>query len=451
MPTNDRRYLQTSLSSYERACVGKWPAERIAAYREGAEAGRVWQEKLLARSFRRNSNVIAALGQRVAPWLGCKHEASGTEEELALLAPMLKRVLTAAIVRDIAEDLAMCGMAVLHHSYTASADGLSWTPTVKVWNLETVDYDHASAAYYAWTRELGRVRIQHGDGVWTIIGSHANVPHEHGAVIPLAMSVASNLTAMIDQNQTSNAIRSPKLIGTLPSSVPVRSEIGNDLEAALVKLLQGLGVSVVSNGTEVEKLEFNASGIGQFYDVTSKLSREDIYRALIWEPGTANAAGGNYVKEMGMRDVLYSCVKADTILAADALTEGLIRPFLYFNRGITETEASISYPLPDPDEDARMKSYAERHEKLVAIIESRRKAGFEVTQRDVDLIAADLRVYAPRLADIGTEKELFAYHQRGRLFTVNEIRKSRGFAPLPGPDGARLVDDSAQSQDAATT
>lgn len=448
--STDERYLRQHLTSYDNLCLGIWPVEKVRQHRDGAEAGHVWRSKRLARVFRRDSNVVAALGQRVAPWLGCAPELSDGDESLrAELAPQISprgQLLPLAVLRDVAEDLAMCGMSVLHHPWTPRADGTRWDTTPRVWDLESVEWDHYHGIYYAWTREMGRVPIVHGDGVWTIVKSNDLHPHEHGAVIPLAINVASRMSTIVDRNNGSKAVGMPKVVGTLPASVKVQSPEGIALDTALNTMMQGLARIVIPDGTKVDKLQFDAAGMGQFFSETIKFDRTDVFFALTGQDGSAQSAGGNYQKAQVLEAVLYSWVVADVWAGSSGITSGLLRPYAAINRGNADLAPWLGWPLPDPDEDARIKSRTEREEKLVAIVQARRTAGFVVTQADVNALAAALRIPPPTLADVGTKKELFAYHQRGKLFTRNEIRESRGFAPLSGPEGKELVDEMAQPE-----
>lgn len=446
--STDRDYLAQRLSSYDPGWLGDWPVTRIREHQKGHENGHVWMGKRLARVFRRDSNVIAALGQRVAPWLGCQARLDGGDDNLrAELEPQIGPggpLLSSDILRDTAEDLAMCGMAIWHHPWKPRADGTRWDPQVEVWNLEAVGWDGYARTYYTQTRERGRVPITHGDGLWTIIRSNQLHPHEHGAVIPLAIHVASRVSTILDRNTGSRAIGMPKMIGTLPEGVQVKSPEGKDLDSALNTFMQGLSRIVVPKGTEIDKVEFGAAGLGQFFEGTIKTDRTDIFFALTGQDGSAQSAGGNYQKAQVLEAVLYAWIVADTTAGATGITSGLLRPYAAINRGDASLAPSLSWPLPDPDEDARIDSYIKREEKLVSIVQARRAAGFVVTQTDVDALARELRVTPPRLADVGTKKELFAYHQRGGLFTRNEIRESRGYEPLPSPEGEELVNELVQ-------
>lgn len=441
-------YANGERNAFEHAALGRWPIDRIASHRAGMEAGYVAQGKRLARVFRRDSNVVGALGQRILPWKGCDAKIECDDDALRdELSTSVAAQLTEPIIADIAEDLAMCGLAVLHHPWVRIGD--KWMPDVRVWDLESIEY--RGGWYWAYSREKGWEPIE-DDPAWTIIRGHNNVPHEHGAVIPLAMSVAARTTTLVDRNGSSRAVGSPKLIGTLPAGVAVKGEdgIGTDLEKSLVKSMMGaLASIVVSNGTKIEKMEFNASGLGQFYSETVKLDREDIYRAIILQPGTANAEGGNYVKEFGMHELLYNVVKADTADGGRCITHGLLRWYQLLNRGTVNPSARLNYPLPDPDEDARITAHATRIEKATAIIEGWMKAGFAIGVEDVARLERDMQVKLPALNTASKLKELFAYHQRGGIFTKNEIRGSRGYEPLAN-GGEELVDETIQQPSAGS-
>jgi hypothetical protein len=446
----DRQYLGQRLTSYEGAWLGRWPVEQIRKYRDGHEAGRVWQGKRLARVFRRDANVVAALGQRVAPWLGCKAELSGGDDALrAELTPQLAALgglLPTDVLRDVAEDLAMCGLAILHHPWKPRADGTRWEPQVEVWDLESVDWDGYHKCYYAQTREWGRVPIRHGDGLFTVVRANQLAPHEHGAVIPLALHVASRMSTIVDRNNGSRAVGMPKAIGILPDGVKVSSDEGRALEVALDHMMQGLSKLVASQGTKIDKMEFNATGMGQFFGETIKLDRTDIFFALTGQDGSAQNAGGNYQKAQVLEAVLYAWVMADTVAGGTGITTGLLRPYAAINRGDPDLAPFLTYPLPDPDEDLRVKSIGERQKLLADVVKGHRDNGFDVTQEFVDELGKKFRVDVPKIA-AKQLPELRAYHMRNGLFTRNDFRADRGRPPLPGPEGDELVLDGAVAEE----
>lgn len=461
--SKDKEYLTTAFSSYANACVGTWPIERIRQHRDAHQEGRIWAGKRLARAMLRSPEVKAALMQRVAPALGILHVLDGGREDIraeierGLWSPsMVRRLLpaqraaamaqglgrgrlyTPAVRKHVHYDLAMCGVAILQCVWHPRKDGARWDLELRPWSLEAVDYDAYAGAYYAHTREGGRVPIRHGDGKWIVIEPLACEGFDDGAVIPLALVFAASGYNAIDRAGAGRAIGSPKLKGKLPPGISTEQKEGLALEAAMETAIQGKAVLTHIDQTEVAPLEFSGNG-WQIFGDADKSHTSKIFLALTGQDGGASNSGGSYTKALILEGVLFALVEADTVAEGAALTTGALAPYAEINAGDPDLAPTLSYPLPDPEEDARLKSIAERHTKLTEIVKARREGGFAVTQEDVDELAAELRVRAPRLADIGAEKQLFAYDINGGSFTRNEHRRNRGFAALPGPKGEELI------------
>jgi hypothetical protein len=264
------------------------------------------------------------------------------------------------------------------------------------------------------------------------------------------MPFMSRGQAIVDRTGATKAVGNPKLMGTLPESVAVQSDVGKELYNMLGTMIQGLAFGVVPNGTKVDPKEFTGQG-WQIFDAAIKSDRSDIFLALTGQDGSASNSGGSYTKALVLENVLFALVEADTKAASDALTQGVLRPWAVVNLGDAAEAPAIEWPLPDPEEDARLQALATRHKELTDTVAQYRAAGFEITQAFVDALAEKLRIDAPVLAPKANAlPELFAYHQRGKLFTRDEIRESRGRAPLGGALGAELVDETIVEAEAAT-
>jgi hypothetical protein len=111
----------------------------------------------------------------------------------------------------------------------------------------------------------------------------------------------------------------------------------------------------------------------------------------------------------------------------------------------------MDIPLPDPDADARIKSYAERCEKFHAIIKAEREAGFQITQERADQLAKSLEIDTPELApvDAKTVQLALAPTDIAKVVRVDEARLSQGLPPIGDERGlmtiAELEDAKSQS------
>jgi len=402
--STDHEYLADRYSYYSRGWLGAWGIERIRDHRDGHQNGRIWMGKRLARAMYRDADIVAALRQRTAAAMGIEHILEGGSDELRgdLARGFGKRgvIFTAAAQLYTLIDLAMCGVAILQNVWRPRKDGTAWDFVIRPWNLESVDYDSYHECYYAHTRERGRVPVVHGDGKWVVVRATLDESHDLGAVIPLALPFAGNGFNLVDRAGASKAIGSPKLLGQLPPNQAPDSPEGREFQTALEGLMSGRATNVRPDKTDIKPLEFNGNG-WQIFDTAGKTYTQKIFFALTGQDGTAKNEGGSYVKAKLLAGVLFAVVEADLLALGSGVTSGSLRPYAEINTGDPDAAPSLAYPLPDPEEDARLAALAERHAALAERIDAYRDAGVLVDQALVDRLARELRVEpAPRLAEL---------------------------------------------------
>jgi hypothetical protein len=319
-------------------------------------------------------------------------------------------------------------------------DGSRWDFIVEPWDLESVECD-ARGGYVALTRD-GPVPIVHGDGKWTILRQTHTHTHENGAIVPLAINVASRGHSIVDRSAGAQAVGHPKIHAALPEKVAVDSPVGRSLEVAVQELWQGLRHIVTDNSTKLTKLEFSGQG-WQIFPEGLKLDKSDIFLALTGQDGSAANEGGSYAKAYILQGILFAWVVADTMAGSGGYTTGVLRPWAAVNRGDPDEAPVLAWPLPDPEENERLAALAKRHKEYAEAIEAHRKNGFDITPEFATKLAAQMRIDVPPLATKPLP-ELFAYNQRARLFTRDEHRIARGREPVGGEFGAEYIDDAAQ-------
>lgn len=397
--SSDSSYLGHRYEHWERTWLGEWTVERIREHRDAHQEGHVWAGKRLARFFRRDANVTGALGQRVAPWLGCPHMLEGgSERARAELTPLLSargELLSAPVKCEVAEDLAMCGLAILQTTVRPRKDGSRWDFIVEPWDLEYVEQDYRGH-YVAITRD-GRIPIVHGDGKWTIIRQIKKHPHEKGAVIPLGLNVASRGHGIVDRAAGAQAVGHPKLHASLPEKIAVSSAVGKALFKAVAELWAGPRHIVTESSTKLEKIEFNGQGWQIFGDAL-KLDKSDIFLALTGQDGSAANEGGSYAKAYILQGVLFAWVVADTLAGSSGFTTGVLRPWASVNLGDPDEAPALAWPLPDPEENERLAAIAKRHKDYAEIEKAHRENGRVFTEEDAKALATTMRIDVPALA-----------------------------------------------------
>jgi hypothetical protein len=396
--STDLRYLGHRFDNYARAWLGEWTVDRIREHRDAHQAGRIFAGKRLCRFFRRDSNYVGALGQRVAPWLATNHVLVGGDERLRLeVEPQIGLrgpMLTPPVLREMAEDLASCGLAVLQNVWRPRPDGSRWDVVCVPWDLEFVDTD-SFGRLYAITTE-GRIPIHHGDGKWIVARTVENHPYEHGAVVPLALHIADRGHTIVDGANAKFAIGNPKMHATLPEKIGVQDPVGKSLEAAVAELWQGVRHIMTTAGTKLEKLEFSGGGY-QLFPQSLKISKTDIFFALTGQDGSATNEGGSYAKAQFLQGVLRDWVTADTQSGGTAFTTGLLQPYAAVNRGDSSLAPILGWPLPDPENAERLKALAVRILDYCTVVERYQQTGHVVTPQFARDLARVFEVPAPEL------------------------------------------------------
>jgi len=438
---------------------GGFDLARARAAIETHDIGLFIESSTLAVTSMRFGPVFAALGQAIAPALALPRIVTGGTRGLARtlagdveaqLAPrrglLPSPYFPPTLWGSAAIDLRLMGFAVLQHVY-GDPDPLTGVRPIytRRWPTWAVQYRRWRRTYVAITND-GPVDIISGDGKFTLLGD-TEEPHFDGAIRALAEEV---LDGRLTQQARANYVDrygSPKLIGTMPEKVPVRGPEGDAMFDAMATIRGPDGFGVIPHGAEVDWYSLSAQQSTVFKD-----SLENVWQyvaaILLGSDGTMSPSTGVYSAPIfaGVRrDLIDRMLKA----MVRGVNLGHVAPWLAFNflasieeqraRGIW-VDPVLDIPLPDPDADARMKSYAERVEKLHTIVKQERDAGFQVTQERVNQLAEKLDVEAPVLAPAGdapTKPLELAPTDMAKVVTVNEARvAAAGLQPLP-PDDPR--------------
>jgi hypothetical protein len=343
-------------------------------------------------------------------------------------------------------DIAMMGFAVLQHVYGDDDPVTGERPVyTRRWPTWAVQWQAWRRTYVALTTE-GPVDIVNGDGKFTLIGD-TDMPHLDGAIRALGLEVLDG--SLVKQARASYVDRygNPKWLAIMPPGVKTRSEEGDDFMMAL-QLIQGPdGVGAFPHGSDYRVEQMSSQQSSVFKDALDNIWQY-VAAILLGTDGTMSPATGVYSAPIfaGVRrDIVDRRLKA----MVRGVNAGHVAPWLAFNyagsiaNDNAWVEPWLDIPLPDPEADARIKSYAERLLKLSEIVTAERNAGFAVEQERVDVIAGLLDVAPPKLAPAGQalhlpESSLDAF-VRGR-----EARQSVQLPPFGDERDDRTVEQLKQ-------
>jgi len=391
--------------------------------------------------------VLAALGQRVAPLLALPRQIKSGHRGLSrILGAELERQLVPrdglmpsehfppTVYGSVAIDLAMGGFAVLQHAYGDPDPDTGVRPIyTRRWpQWATVFYEYRRT-FVAQTTE-GPVDIVSGDGKFTLIGDSER-PHLYGAIVPLGEEALDGRTTQRSRAGYINKYGNPKWIGTLPPQVSVQSPEGKEFFAAIKTVRGPDGVVALPAGSQF-KIDGLTSGQSSAFQDALSSNWQYIAAILLGSDGTMSKDSGPYSAPI-FKGVRRDLIDRDRHATVRGINAGHIGPWLRFNYAQSIAVATgwvdpvIDIPLPDPDREARIKSYGERVLLFHQIVKAERESGFEITQDRAEQIAMSLEIETPTL-QVQSESVVplqLAPTDVAKVVFVDEARRSQG---LPG-------------------
>lgn len=249
------------------------------------------------------------------------------------------------------------------------------------------------------------IPIIHGDGRWVIFQQHeVDSWKQEAAVLSAALVWARHAFANRDWAKGSVAHATAKIVGELPSGVPLQEKGAiSDEAAAFLELLRALATSDLPIGIRPagSKTEFvtNTSTAWEVWNQLVLNAEKSAARIYLGTDGTLGAQGGAPgVDITELFGVATTRVQGDLECIERALLTGVIEPWCAMNFGDSALAPKRCYIMPDADGDRARASYAQRKTAFFADIAAARQNGFSITQEYVDAVAKKYDLDAPTLA-----------------------------------------------------
>lgn len=362
------------------------------------------------------SPVLAALAQRMAPALICPKIIKGGSRGLAR---MVRKEVEAQIAPaeglspsiyfpstnwgQIGFELAFMGFSVLQHVY-GDPDPMTGIRPVftRPWPTWATQYYRYRKTYVAITNS-GPVDILN-DGKFTII---QDTPESHllGPIVALG---EESFDAKATQRARASYIDkygNPKWIAEMPPGVGPATAEGAAMAAALAQVRNPDGYAITPSGSKV-----SIQGLESGRSVAMQSALESnlmlVALALVGNDGTITRGSGGVYSAPIFAGVRRDLVDRDIHAIIRGVNVGHVLPYTRFNYGATAEaerpsweDPALDIPLPDPDADARMKSYADRLLNRSKIITEMRLSGIIVTQEKFDEISVALDLPKAALRD----------------------------------------------------
>ena len=410
------------------------------------------------------SPVMAALGQRMAPALALPRKIlSGNRGLSRVLGERVEQQICprdglypsdqfpAHLFGSAQFDLAMMGFAVWQHVFGDPDPDTGIRPLyTRRWPTWAVQYYRYRRTYVAIT-DAGPIDILN-DGKFTLIAD-SEEPHFFGAILALAEEALDGISTRNNRAHYIDAYGNPKWVGEMPENVAPNSPEGDAMMDAIATIRRPDGWGIIPNGA---KLNIEGLDAGKSVVMSDALASnwQNVAACLLGSDGTMTRGTGVYSAPI-FAGVRRDLVDRDLHSIVRGVNQGHIATDLRYNFEQSIAEASgwvqpvIDIPLPDPDADARIKSYSERVSKFHEIIEKERAAGFAITQERSNQIAASLEIDPPTLLPGGHLSLSGDTIEKTTL--VKEVRAYAGRAPLGDErDEMTVVELDALSKSKAT-
>lgn len=455
----DRHYHGHTFTSFAAPSTFEgWSLKRardaIAMHRQGM----FLESSTLAIVLLSFAPVLAALGQRLAPALALPRQIICSNRGLS-------RILGAEIEQQIAPseglspspyfpptlwgatgfDLAMPGFAWWQHAYGDEDPITGVRPLyTRRWPTWATQYLREGRKFIAMTND-GPVDMVSGDGKWTLIAD-SEEPHFMGAIVALHEEVIEGIFTKRALANYIDRYGNPKWIAEMPPGTGVGTAEGNAFFNALATIRGPDGFGVIPNGAKMEMKGLVAGASTVIKDALES-HWQYIASVLLGSDGTMTRGSGVYSAPI-FAGVRRDLVDRDLRCMVRGTNSGHISPYLRFNYATSIASAKgwkspyLDIPLPDPDADARIKSYSGRVLSFHAIIKEERTQGFEITQERVEQLAKSLEIEPPKLVvnQPGQRSLILAPTDLAKVIRVDEARqRGAGLDPIGDERGQLTI------------
>lgn len=387
-----------------------WSLDQIYSARTEQMLGRFRLAARLAESMRTDDAIFTARTNRLAPQIGLEVKmvpAKKQAEKIAGEADALFGTggvgLPLETLVDIHGYLVDHGVAFGVNTTLVRPDGSRTDYAHRAWPIEWVRWDPYERAYKTQTESGVEETIVHGDGRWVIYSKNEIEPFKHGTIVPGSLVWARHAFGVRDWAKGSAAHGNAKVVGEMPAGVPLQEDGAISPEAAaFLELLKNLLSSDFPFGIRPagSKTDFlsNASTAWQVFAELVKNAETAAARIYLGTDGTLGANGGAPgVDIQALFGVAATLVEGDLECIERGIKTGVIDPWCATNFGSSELAPTRKYMMPDADADAVKASFATRNAAFWSDVKAAREAGYTLTQEDLDALAADHGVRAPRL------------------------------------------------------
>ncbi len=420
-----------------RTTIDAWSWDQIWYARDEQMIGQFVHPARMAEAMRTDDAMAVAYWNRLAPQRlipvemksagGARGDAITAEAEALYGANGVG--ITAETLADIHGCLVNHGVAFATCVATPREDGSRVDLEVHYWPIEYVRWDPVFRVFKAradpntvqpgdlhpddneqWNQYgfVGGywIPVVHGDGRWIIFKKHDIEPfRQDAALLPACLVWARHAFASRDWSRGSKAHGSAKVIGELPSGVPLQSPGGglSAEAAAFIELLQAIGTSdsptgIRPAGSKTDFLTNNSTAWQVWAQLVSE-AKQAAARIYLGTDGTLGqtieAPGVNIEALFG---VASTKVHGDLDCISRGIDTGVIEPWAAINFGDSRLAPKRKYIVPNDDAQAVTDDYAKRNDAFYKALVDAARGGLTLTEVYIAELAGDYRVRVPTLS-----------------------------------------------------
>jgi hypothetical protein len=416
-----------------RTTIDAWSIADIYAARQEQMLGQFIRPARMAEQMRTDDALFTAFMKRLAPQScipveiqsagGARGESIAGEAEALFGADGVG--IHSETLKSIHGCLVNHGVAFAAIDATPREDGSRVDLEMKYWPIEYVRWDPVFRVFKARAdpntvspgdipedkSEYGFVGgfwipVVHGDGRWIIFQDYEIESfRENAAILPSALVWARHAFASRDWARGSNAHGTAKVVGELPSGVPLQGP-GGGLTAeasAFVDLLRGIAtadspVGIRPAGSKTEFLTNNSTAWQVWAELVANAEKAAarIYLGTDGTLGTSIKAPGTDIESLFK--VEATKVRGDLECFSRAIDTGLIQPWCAINFGDSKLAPKRRYIVPNSDEQAVTDDYSKRNAAFYEALKSAKMAGLTLEPTYIYELAKDYRVRIPALS-----------------------------------------------------
>lgn len=409
--------------------VFAWDLPQIRSARDDQMRGRFERPAQMAAAMRTDPAMFQAHSLRTAParslgvdLLPAARGPSATAKMIAGEAEALYGSTGVGVqdgcIASACSDLANHGIAILYNDPRPRLDGTRVDFYVRHWPIEFVSWDDYECTLKtsielmspAGQRLRGKsfdVPITHGDGRWTVITKHATRPWtQEACILPGGLVWGLHASALRDWGKGSRSHGNAKVIGEMAEGMAIRGKDDalSKEAVAFLRLLRDVAdldspVGIKPAGSKLDYL-VNSSRAWEVWAQLAVAAERLAARIYLGTDGTMGALGGAPgVDISALFSVATTVIQTDLSAIERAFYEGVLEPWCAVNFGDSKLAPWRAFRMPDADDEADAKGYAERSVAFHADVASHKANGFEVDQALVDDLAKRYRVRAPKLSE----------------------------------------------------